>query len=241
MIKSISHPILDIDTMSVKLVVSLDRKKNWSIYESPNGNYGTLSFIASIVMQYKSSTWSRSNSIYINNKNIFKMKHDLRMYYDTVLQSNETYMYDSRTDEVIQVDSSNSKHIIYLNNGQYLSLQPSIVYDKDNNPLPGIMMCINITNNVINATIDEYEALLNVFESTDLIADSLLLFNSYMALSSNNVNIDCVEQKPIYNNNKKPVLTGSVFQKAASMSEHDTEGSVQGVQIKKPPTDLNSI
>lgn len=228
--------------MSMKLVVSLDRKKSWSIYESPNGDYGTLSFIASIVLQYKSSTWSRSNSIYINSKNIFKMKHDLRMYYDTVLQSNETYMYDSRTDEVIQVDNtSKSKHIIYLNNGQCLSLQPAIVYDKDNNSLPGVMICINITNNIVNATIDEYEAMLNVFESTDLIADSMLLFNSYIALSSNNVDIDCVEQKSINTNTKKTVLTGSVFQKATSIPEHDTQGSVQGVQIKKPPTDLNSI
>ena len=169
------------------------------------------------------------------------MKTDLKLYYNKILQSSDTYIYDNRTDEVVQADNSDSsKHIIYLGNGQYISLQPSIVYDKENNPLPGVLLCINISANVVSITIDEYESLMNIFETTNLTSESLQLFNSYLAISNMNTDrITLAVDKPKSSNIKKPVITGSIFQKPKPSESND--GLVEGAQIQKPPTDLSAI
>lgn len=236
--KSISRQLIDIDTMSIKLVVSIDKGKSYSIYETSTGSYGSLSFKSSVVMQYKAQVWHRTNSVYINNKNIFRLKTDLRNFYNNILQNEDTFAYDSKTDEVVQVDrSSDTKAVIYLGNSQYIAIQPDIIYDKENHPLPGVSMCINIQSNNTNMSIDEFESILDLFETMNITTDSMLLFNSYLLLNNESPNND--QSTHPKNSNKKPVLTGSVFQKPL-VRETDNE-SVTGTMIKNPPTSLNQI
>ena len=180
MIKTVSHIILrPTKNLAIKLTVGLTDYKDgidnyYSLYESIQGDYLTFGFTPRLILQYKpeDKSWDQSHSICIDSGNILTWTTGLNRFYKSVQDPNLFTYFSSGT---IQCNHPDRYHkVIQLRHSGYIELIPTVVTDG-NSVYPGVAMSLNMKENKIEMTFDEFESILYKFQHFDLEGEALKL------------------------------------------------------------------
>lgn len=200
--------------LKIQLSVGLnnDEFKNFvNVYENSKGVYISINPNIVIVMKYVISgkEWVRQDNVYINERNIYTLNMGLNDFYKKLMREN-TFIYNNKG----YVDGINwsDQGVIPLTKGQFLQLEPTILYDKRGEPYPGVMLRINVKANEVDLSLDEYEAMMHMFQSVRIREEGMLLLQLYLAIRKNPLKIEGAPKS-----SKATVTNGkSIFDRTSS-------------------------
>lgn len=155
-------------------------------FETDRGIYISINPNIVVVMKYcpPNKKWERADNIYITTGNIYSLRAGLISFYKKLMRE-DMFIYNTKgyAEEInLSKDMEDDIEIIPLTKGQFLRLEPSIIYDKQGNSLPGVMMRINSESNEVDLSMEEYEAMMNMFDSINIRQEGLLLLQTYLMM-----------------------------------------------------------
>lgn len=224
MIRRVSSLLLNpTDKLKVQLSVGLiDAQNNPSycdLYNMDNASYLNISPHTSVSIRYieKGKPWNRYDSIHITPRNIYTLKTDLTIFYNTLLDKSEK-LYSYGSDGYIKSmgDIEQFKRTIVLGNNQILSLEPATIYDTIGKPIPGIYMFINTKSNMVELSLEEFESFYHLFMNINIHQEGMLLLQTYiiMCLKSGGLKIPVDKtNNTSYNTSEKDVGI-NIFERA---------------------------
>lgn len=172
MIKSVSQVLLrPTEKLVIKLSVGLldgtGKESFYSLYSAELYDYLTFNTSANVLIQYKTNEpYDRNQYIHINDMNIFHWNKELSKFYQK-LQRKDLFIY--YTSGIIELNAKDTdKQSISLRGGEFVELEPAVIYDKNGTPLPGVVMRINIRDHAVDLSMDEFEAILYKFNNLDI-------------------------------------------------------------------------
>lgn len=246
MIRQVSSTLLSpTDKLKIQLSVGLVDSSNnpsyCSMYTSANGaGYLNITPMPSIVLRYseKNRPWSKMDNIYITQRNIFAVKEDLKSFYSNLMnQADDIFQYGQSGYIVAMGNVEQYKQVTALSPTQILKLSPTTIYGSNGRPLPGVAMEINLPENLVELSMDEFESVYNLFQTIQLHQEGLLLLQAYMitCLKGGELKIP-VEQdrKTNYTPSEKDVRV-NIFESAQKKREQTEMVSGPG-NIKQPTT-----
>lgn len=205
-IRTISYVLLPpTDKLKIKLSVSLldgfNKDSFYSLFETQGYDYLTLNILSNVVFQYKSEVWDRNQQLHINDSNIFMFNRKLNEFY-TRLTRQGLFSY-FKNGNITCHPVKEDIVTIALKGGEYLELEPGVIFDTNKEPLPGVYMSINVSENRVDLSIDEFEAILYKFAKIDIgtlglqvLQTKLLLEDKLKELKHSPSGYDRVAPKP---------------------------------------------
>ena len=188
------------DKFKIQMSISLNNNEYNNLintFETDRGIYISINPNIVVMMKYcpQNKTWEKTDNIYITVQNIYSLRSGLISFYRKIMRE-DIFIYNIKG-YVAEINSSQNIaddiEIISLTKGQFIKLEPSIIYDKQGNPLPGIMMRINSESNEVDLSMEEYEAMMNMFDSINIRQEGLLLLQTYLMMRKNPIaQKDCV-------------------------------------------------
>lgn len=207
MTKSVSIVIMRTESLVVKLSVTLldgkDSNAVYSIYETDMYDYITVNLAAYVVMQYKPKLdsgipWDASHSIRVNEMSMFTLLRGLKDFYGKYQREDLFIYYKSGMIECNP--DPDDRIVISLVNNQFIELEPDVIIDPITNMiLPGVVMKLNNTDNKIQLSSDEYEALLYKLDRLNIQSTALNLVTLSMLADK--------DDKPVFNGDIEPKPT----------------------------------
>lgn len=179
MIKTVSQVLLrPTDKLVIKLSVGLldgnGKESFYSLYSAEMYDYLTFNTSANVLIQYKSNEpYDRNQYIHINDMNIFHWNKELNKFYQKLQRKDLFIYYKSGVIELNAYETD--KQSIALRGGEFVELEPAVVFDKNNTALPGVNMRINIKDHVVDLSMDEFEAICYKFRNLDIGAAGMRL------------------------------------------------------------------
>lgn len=248
--KSVSQNLIPpTDKMSVKLKVDLTNSKTnqdsfYNIFQSQTGNYLTFNINAAIVIQYKTiaSSYDVSNSIRITDESMFKVVKSMNEFYKKLLRKDLFTYYKSGS--ITCEARRDDKKTISLKTGGFVELEPGVIVDENTNEaLPGVFMYINVKENKIDLSIDEFEALLYRLTKVDIVKDGFnlvlgkLLLEDRLEKNRGHIN------KNVDNNVSKTPLYSTTNMNIFAKKEPTTSSEVVmgGKPVSNTPKSLDDI
>ena len=137
-------------------------------FETDRGVYISINPNIVVIMKYcpmNNRKWERTDNIYITITNIYPLRAGLLSFYKKIMRE-DIFIYNTKgyVEEInLSRNIENDIEVIPLTKGQFLRLEPAIIYDKQGNSLPGVMMRINSESNEVDLSMEEYEAMMNMF------------------------------------------------------------------------------
>ena len=180
MIKSVSHIILQpTKNLNIKLIVNITDYKDgvdcyYSLYESIQGDYLTFNFNPRVILQYKSDDkiWDQSKSVFIDSGNILTWTTGINRFYKDIQNPDLFTYFDSGN---IQCNHPSRYHrIIQLRHSGIVELIPTVIADGSS-IYPGIAMSLNMKENKVEMTFDEFESIVYKFQHFDMQGEALKL------------------------------------------------------------------
>lgn len=177
------------DKFKIQMSISLNNNEYNNLintFETDRGIYISINPNIVVVMKYcpPNKGWEKTDNIYITVGNIYSLRAGLVSFYKKIMRE-DIFIYNIKG-YVTEINSSQSieddVEIISLTKGQFIRLEPSIIYDKQGNPLPGIMMRLNTESNEVDLSMEEYEAMMNMFDSINIRQEGLLLLQTYLMI-----------------------------------------------------------
>lgn len=247
MTKSISLTIMRTESLLVKLSVTLLDSKEanavYSIYETDMYDYITVNLIAYIVIQYKpklntDTRWDASKSVRVNEMSIFTLIRGLKEFYSRYQRPDLFTYYKSGLIECNATDED--KVVISLVNNQFIELTPDVILDPVSNiALPGVIMKLNNTDNLIKLSSDEFEAFMFRMMNTNIQAESLQLVNIAINATKDGKPMMGNKQPSASQPQPKEPIRQNIFQKR---EERMKEESVTDKRIQiNTPSSINDL
>lgn len=177
------------DKFKIQMSISINNNEYNNLintFETDRGVYISINPNIVVVMKYcpPNKIWEKTDNIYITILNIYSLRAGLVSFYKKIMRE-DIFIYNIKG-YVAEINSSQNieddVEIISLTKGQFIRLEPSIIYDKQGNPLPGIMMRINSESNEVDLSMEEYEAMMNMFDSINIRQEGLLLLQTYLMM-----------------------------------------------------------
>lgn len=177
------------DKLKIQISVSLNNNEYNNIvntFETERGVYISINPNIVVVIKYcpPNKQWEKTDNIYINTSNIYPLRSGLISFYKKIMRE-DMFIYNTKG-YVAEINSSehmdDDVEIIPLFKGQFLRLEPSIIYDKQGNSLPGVMMRINTESNEVDLSMEEYEAMMNIFNSINIRQEGMMIFQTYLMM-----------------------------------------------------------
>lgn len=235
--------------LSVGLIDSSNRPSYCSMYNMGNASYLNITPFTQIVIKYveKGRPWSKSDNIYINQRNIYGFKVELKMFYDEMMNhADEIYKYGNTGYIVSMGNIEKFKKSIPLGLGQLMSLEPATIYNQQGKPIPGIYMEINQRLNMVELSMEEFESFYDLFSTINIYQSGMTLLQTYMMMGLKSGGL----KVPFAGNNSGSGQTVSqkdvqmnIFEKAATRHEGvpESQEMVEGPPITKQPTTLDEL
>lgn len=238
------------EQLKIQLSVGLNNNEYFNlvnVFETNKGTYISINPNITVPIKYNNPNkeWSRTDVVYITDRNIYALKMGLRSFYKTLMRE-DMFIYNDKG-YVVEINTKGGKddgEVIPLTKGQFLRLEPAILYDKQGNSLPGVMMRINIDANAVDLSIDEYEAMMNIFESINIRQEGMVLLQTYLLLRKNPFQSKL--QSPPPQTNTKEMPRRSLFDRKQTVptSNEDefeyvkTPVKSNAVEFMNPPKDI---
>lgn len=201
-----------------------------SVYETKKATYITINPNIVVAIKYvmQNKEWERTDAIYINERNIYALNAGLSNFYKKLLRE-DLFIYNTKGYAVEIMSKGNDIEVIPLTKGQVMQLEPAIVHDKQGNTLPGVMVRINKTANEVDLSIDEFEAMINIFRDIRIRQEGMTLLQLYMSMRKQPMEIDLRLTKqqsshPSYSTNRK-----SIFDRSDSSSKEFVKSPVSNI------------
>ena len=180
MIKSVSHIILQpTKNLNIKLMVNITDYKDgidcyYSLYESIQGDYLTFNLNPRVIIQYKSDDkiWDPSKSICIDSGNILTWTRGINRFYKDIQNPDLFTYFDSGNIQCNHPDRY--KKTIQLRHSGIVELIPTVLVDGSS-IYPGISMSLNMKDNRVDMTFDEFESIVYKFQNFDMHGEALKL------------------------------------------------------------------
>lgn len=202
MIKKVSQLWFHINELTIKLVVSLvdyvGKDSFYSIYRQEDWEYVTINQFAKIEFQYKDTTlWDNSKTIHISDNNIVRLNRGIRQI-QTCLSNPDLFRYHKRDGSIEYCGTKEDKVNISLGKGEFLELEPGVLFVDSNTCIPGVLFRINKKRNEVGVSIDEFEAIAYKLLRTNigLEGQQLLITKLLMEERIRNVMMDAPKEKP---------------------------------------------
>lgn len=233
-IKTISYILLPpTEKLKIKLTVSLldgfNKDTFYSLFETQGYDYLTLNLACSVVFQYRSTTWDKSQQVHINDSNIFMFNRKMNEFYSRLTrQGLFTYFKNGNIschpvkDDIITIT---------LKGGEYLELEPGVIFDTNKEPLPGVYMSINVSDHKVDLSIDEFEAILYKFARIDIGSLGLQVLQTKLLMDER-------LQQSKYSSSE-PVTKLNIFQALDDEKQHSVEEVVD--RRIPPPKQITDI
>lgn len=171
--------------LSVGIVDRFGKTKLCDIYQSQNGDYMGINPSINLVLRYRSTDeqWNRTQQVYINQKNRYQLIMGMKEFYRK-FQRESLYRYNEKGEVTDVFPEEEDVIIVNMGMGQFIVLEPAIIYDKEENPLPGVVMRINVKSHIVDMSIDEFEGFMDTIENTNIHYEGMLLLHNYLLLLS---------------------------------------------------------
>lgn len=240
--KTVSLQLLKpMDKLVIKFSVNLSNSKwgesYYNIYEQPNANYLTFTPDASIVFQYKdaNTVYDPSHTVRITDETLFQVNKDFQEFYKNLLRPDLFTYYKSGA--VVCHPRRDDKKTISLLSGGFMELNPGVIVDeKTNSSLPGVHLCLNIKENLVSLSMNEFEAILLKLSKIDISLMAIQLIQSSELMR------DKVDKHKNVNIESKPRSTSApnIFQKPVRQTSQDEIVDTRVSQINQP-TSLDEL
>ena len=215
------------DKLKIQLSVGLNNNEYSNlvnIYETAKGTYISINPNIVVAMKYSipNKEWEKTDTIYINERNIFTLRTGLHSFY-TKLMREDMFAYDTKgyVAEINSNGDANDIETIPLTKGQILRLEPAILYDKQGNSLPGVMMRINMESNEVDLSIDEFEAMMDMFNHINIRQEGMVLLQTYLLLRKTPMKTNLQGNPPQTKSNDIP--RRSLFDRPGPNQNQDNE------------------
>lgn len=162
-----------------------------NVFENSKGTYISINPNINITMKYTipNKEWDRHDVVYINERNIYALNTGLKRFYKKLLRDN-LFIYNTKG-YAIQINSKGDDiETIPMTKGQVIQIEPAIIHDKQGNPLPGVMLHINRSANQVDLSIDEYEAMMNMFERINIRQEGMMILHLYLSMRKHPMTMD---------------------------------------------------
>lgn len=195
------------EKLKIQLSVGLNNNEYSNlinVYETTKGTYISINPNIVIAMKYSvpNKEWEKTDTIYINERNIYALRVGMRSFYRKLMRD-DIFIYNTKgyVAEINSNGGTDDTETIPLTKGQFLRFEPAILYDKQGNSLPGVMMRINMDSNEVDLSIDEYEAMMNMFENINIRQEGMLLLHTYLMMRKTPMTMDSSGSPPTKPNN----------------------------------------
>ena len=220
------------DKFKIQMSITLNNNEYNNLintFETDRGVYISINPNIVVIMKYcpmNNRKWERTDNIYITITNIYPLRAGLLSFYKKIMRE-DIFIYNTKgyVEEInLSRNIENDIEVIPLTKGQFLRLEPAIIYDKQGNSLPGVMMRINSESNEVDLSMEEYEAMMNMFESINIRQEGFLLLQTYLM----------IRKKPIDQNDIKAPQTGKYPESNRSIFDRSNKSTAQQEFVKSP-------
>lgn len=250
MIRQVSSTLLSpTDKLKIQLSVGLVDSSNnpsyCSMYTGSNGaGYLNISPMPSIVLRYseRDRPWSKMDNIYVTQRNIFAVKEEFRLFYNNLMDhADDVFQYGQSGYVVAMGNVEQYTRTIPLSPTQIIKLSPTSIYGAKGRPLPGVAMEINLPENLVEMSMDEFESVYNLLQTIQLHQEGLLLLQAYMitCLKGGELKIPAEQdRRGSYKPSSKDVRV-NIFESA--QKKRRQEEMVSGPGLITQPTTLEEL
>jgi hypothetical protein len=217
------------------VLIRKDNEYSFSRYATEKGDFIKVEPHAHISMRYitKDTEWSRDKQVSINQRNIYSLRLGLRKFYKNFQREN-IYRYDHGKITELLVEERDTV-FIPLGKDQCIRLRPTIVRDRLNTIYPGVELTINRDDNIVELTVDEFESVMDLFQTINIYQSGLTLMNT--ALLTMRFKIpDKNPDKTSKKETEKPKYQKSMFQDRIGTNE-----KVSGPPVVQQPKTLDEL
>ena len=252
MIRQISSTLLSptdrlLIQLSINLVDSSNDPSYSYIYPGTRGDYLTFNISPSICFKYieKDRPWSKTDNIFVTQRNFFAVKEGLREFYNNVMdRADDIYMYGKSGFVAAMGNVEEHRRIIPLSPSQTIYLSPIAVYGSTGRPIPGVAMEINLEENLIEMSMDEFESIYDLFQTIQLHQEGMLLLQTYIITclkgGKGGMKIPSAYNKKEYRKISDEEVAITMREKKDSSTTYQKE-MVSGVGTIKQPTTLEEL
>ena len=235
MIKSVSQLWFQFDKLKVKLTANILNQgyqdTYYTLYEKDELDYLTFNSPFSIVLQYKDNFYDSSKVVHITELNIVRFVRGLTQLKSTL--SNENLFIYNKGGGMKYCGTEDDIIKLSLGRGEFLELEPGVVYVDENTELPGVKFRINTKENEAGITIDEFETLLWKFQRTNIGAEGIQLL-TLKALTEDKINKN-IERTTKSRSSSKP----SIFELKEKQEEYVEDNRRVDSKTEKPTSLLD--
>ena len=233
--------------LSVGLIDSHNNPSYCSIYNMGGASYLNITPLTHIVIKYveKGKPWSRWDNLYINQRNIFGFRVELKSFYDNMMaHADDIYQYGSNGYIISMGNVERYKQAIVLGPGQIMQLQPATLYDEKGKPLPGIFMEINQKSNLIELSMEEFESFYDLFRTINIHQEGMILLQTYMMVCLKNgglkIPVDKNNISTGYQTSEKDVRV-NIFEQAQKRADEKTNEEKESVIGNFPQKEITTL
>lgn len=220
MIKSASVTLLKpteklIIKLSVNLLDGLNKESFYSIYETEMYDYLTMNMAANVIFQFKPPQgipWDRSHSVHVNDGNIYQVNKFFQDFYRIM---NRPGLFTYGTNSISCNSTNEDVRAIALKGSEFMELEPSVIYDTNGTALPGVNLRLNIKDNKVELSIDEFEAIMYKLSKIDITSDAMKLLILRIVMEER---IENTKKMPNPSYTSRPPV-GNVFQQKVEPKE----------------------
>ena len=163
--------------------------------------------------------------------NIFHWNNELTKFYQK-LQRKDLFLYYKSG--VIELNAyETDRQSISLRGAEFVELEPAVVFDKNNTPLPGVIMRINVREHAVDLSIDEFEAIYYKFHNLDIGSAGMRLVLARLIVD---------EKMKIQVNDTLPNLRETMVEVGQPVNIENGKSlfdGKEGVEDKRPPVVTN--
>lgn len=246
MIKSVSQMLYKpTETLVIKLSVGLldgtDKEMFYSLYATERYDYLTFNTSANIIIQYKTKApYDRNQMIHINIGNIYQWRKFLKDVYVEVMSVKGLFNREGKNGPLIINEKLSVKKSVTLKGNEYVEFEPTVVVDKGNVMLPGVAMRINIKDNRVDLTYDEFESMMTIFGGIDISSAAMQLILARLIVDSK-MKIETSDRLPelserVVNPNDRPSLYGTLSEERETVVDNRPKSI-----FDNKPTSLDDI
>lgn len=183
-------------TASVTLTDYTKNSENWYYRtHTSRGDYISwypsaslkLKYVKDKETEYYTDEYSRTDQLYLTNKNIGSFKMDLKDFYSK-FQRSDLYEYDETgAPKSLNKKKTDSVIIILDETGYVCALEPIVMPSPNGKYVPGVGMKINIKAQEVQFTVSEFESFYDLIQNINLYELGLNMLQTYLLMRLNGV------------------------------------------------------
>lgn len=172
-------------------------------YENSKGKYHSYDVFSYITLEIKDyeAGWDKSKSVLINTRNMFQFITHVNRMIANIYQPDSFYVDPITKETKVNLDKYEeySVNAYNLGQGQYIRMEPSLVYDHSEDTLyEGALFMLNKKDNFFYIPIDWLESMKYNLEKVDFFIYTHLMLQYYFTViyDKNEVPMEPVKKQP---------------------------------------------